>query len=186
MSAPGQPHTALSPLSLCPSVTESQNHRTVGAGRDLCGSSSPTLLLKQGHLQQAALSLCCALAPGHAAGLQPEAGSAGPAAVPRSVPRPWASPAQLHPTARACGSPGCPQRRTELSPEPLAASTEAAAPRFSLPRSVKLTGTRCWKRNFHFSTPFPVHATSQHRSIEFRQPRRFFSAVKAPDQEWEK
>jgi len=25
-----------------------------GVGRDLCGSSSPTLLLKQGHLQQAA------------------------------------------------------------------------------------------------------------------------------------
>jgi len=32
-------------------VTESQNHRMVGVGRDLCGSSSPTLLLKQGHLQ---------------------------------------------------------------------------------------------------------------------------------------
>jgi len=26
----------------------------VGVGRDLCGSSSPTLLSKQGHLQQAA------------------------------------------------------------------------------------------------------------------------------------
>ena len=33
----------------------SQNHRMVGAGRDLCGSSSPTLLPKQGHLQQAKL-----------------------------------------------------------------------------------------------------------------------------------
>jgi len=32
----------------------SQNHRMVGVGRDLCGSSSPTSLLKQGHLQQAA------------------------------------------------------------------------------------------------------------------------------------
>jgi len=32
----------------------SQNHRMVGVGRDLCGSSSPTLLPKQGHLQQAA------------------------------------------------------------------------------------------------------------------------------------
>jgi len=31
--------------------TESQNHRMVGVGRDLCGSSSPTLLPKQGHLQ---------------------------------------------------------------------------------------------------------------------------------------
>jgi len=31
--------------------TESQNHRMVGVGRDLCGSPSPTLLPKQGHLQ---------------------------------------------------------------------------------------------------------------------------------------
>ena len=30
----------------------SQNHRMVGVGRDLRGSSSPTPLLKQGHLQQ--------------------------------------------------------------------------------------------------------------------------------------
>ena len=37
--------------------TESQNHRMVGVGRALCGSSSPTLLLKQGHLQQAAQDL---------------------------------------------------------------------------------------------------------------------------------
>jgi len=37
--------------------TESQNHRMVGVGRDLCGSSSPTLLPKQGHLQQAAQDL---------------------------------------------------------------------------------------------------------------------------------
>jgi len=34
-------------------TTESQNHRIVGVGRDLCGSSSPTPLPKQGHLQQA-------------------------------------------------------------------------------------------------------------------------------------
>jgi len=32
-------------------ITESQNHRIVGVGRDLCGSSSPTPLPKQGHLQ---------------------------------------------------------------------------------------------------------------------------------------
>ena len=32
----------------------SQNHRMVGVGRDLCGSASPTPLMKQGHLQQAA------------------------------------------------------------------------------------------------------------------------------------
>ena len=38
-------------------LTESQNHRIVGVGRDLCGSSSPTLLLKQGHPQQAAQDL---------------------------------------------------------------------------------------------------------------------------------
>ena len=37
--------------------TESQNHRMVGIGRDLCGSSSPTLLPMQGHLQQAAQDL---------------------------------------------------------------------------------------------------------------------------------
>ena len=34
------------------SIKESQNHRIVGVGRDLCGSSSPTLLPKQGHLQE--------------------------------------------------------------------------------------------------------------------------------------
>ena len=32
-------------------LEESQNHRMVGVGRDLCGSSSLTLLPKQGHLQ---------------------------------------------------------------------------------------------------------------------------------------
>ena len=35
-------------------ITESQNHRIVGVGRDLCGSSSPIPLPKQGQLQQAA------------------------------------------------------------------------------------------------------------------------------------
>ena len=35
-------------------ATESQNHRMLGVRRDLCGSSSPTFLPKQGHLQQAA------------------------------------------------------------------------------------------------------------------------------------
>jgi len=35
----------------------SQNHRMVGVGRDLCRSSSPTLLPKEGHLQQAAEDL---------------------------------------------------------------------------------------------------------------------------------
>ena len=34
-------------------TTESQNHRMVGVGRDLCGSSSPTPLPEQGRLQQA-------------------------------------------------------------------------------------------------------------------------------------
>jgi len=34
-------------------ITESQNHRMVGVGRDLCGSSSP----KQGHPEQAAQDL---------------------------------------------------------------------------------------------------------------------------------
>jgi len=41
-----------SPQLRCHSSEESQNHRMVGVGRDLCGSSSPTLPLKQGHLQQ--------------------------------------------------------------------------------------------------------------------------------------
>jgi len=36
---------------------ESQNHRMVGVGRDLCGSSHPTPLPKQGHLQQATQDL---------------------------------------------------------------------------------------------------------------------------------
>jgi len=36
--------------------TESQTHRMVGVGRDLCGSS-PTPLPKQGHLEQAAQDL---------------------------------------------------------------------------------------------------------------------------------
>ena len=35
----------------------SQNHRRVGVGRDLCGSSSPTPLPKQGHLKQVAQNL---------------------------------------------------------------------------------------------------------------------------------
>ena len=38
-------------------ITESQNHLMLGVGRDLCGSPSPTLLPKQGHLQQAAQDL---------------------------------------------------------------------------------------------------------------------------------
>ena len=38
-------------------LSASQNHRMAGVGRALCGSSSPTLLLKQGHLQQAAQDL---------------------------------------------------------------------------------------------------------------------------------
>ena len=31
--------------------TESENHRMVQVGRDLCGSSSPTSLPKQGHVE---------------------------------------------------------------------------------------------------------------------------------------
>jgi len=40
-----------------PNSSISQNHRLVGVGRDLCGSSSATLLPKQGHLEQAAQDL---------------------------------------------------------------------------------------------------------------------------------
>ena len=43
-----------SAVCLCLSMTESQNHRMVGVGRDLYGSSSPTPLPKQGHPEQAA------------------------------------------------------------------------------------------------------------------------------------
>jgi len=53
---PLSPH-ALPPTSFDRVVTESQSHRMVRVGRDLCGSSSPTLLPKQGHLQQAAQDL---------------------------------------------------------------------------------------------------------------------------------
>ena len=38
-------------------LTDSENKRMVGVGRDLCGSSSSTSLSKQGHLQQAAQDL---------------------------------------------------------------------------------------------------------------------------------
>ena len=47
---------AMSP-QISKNKAESQNHRMVGVGRNLCGSSSPTLLPKQGHLQQAAQDL---------------------------------------------------------------------------------------------------------------------------------
>ena len=39
------------PVQLQITESQSQNHRMVGVGRDLCGSSSPTPLPKQGHLQ---------------------------------------------------------------------------------------------------------------------------------------
>jgi len=38
-------------------ITESQNHRMVGVGRDLCGSYNPTPLPEQGHPEQAAQDL---------------------------------------------------------------------------------------------------------------------------------
>jgi len=41
--------------ALC--FTKWEKHRMFGVGRDLCGSSSPTPLPKQGHLQQAAQDL---------------------------------------------------------------------------------------------------------------------------------
>ena len=56
-------HPSLLPIHCAIPVTESQNHRIVGVGRDLCGSSSPTLLPEQGHLQQAAQDLVQAGSP---------------------------------------------------------------------------------------------------------------------------
>ena len=43
----------------CPNSIKNHtdSHRVVGVGRDLCGTPSPTLLPKQGHLQQAAEDL---------------------------------------------------------------------------------------------------------------------------------
>jgi len=38
-------------------MLQSQNHRMLGVGRDLCGSSSPTPLRKKGHPEQAAQDL---------------------------------------------------------------------------------------------------------------------------------
>ena len=49
--------TYWSEISMNHRITESQNHRMVGVGKALCGSSSPTPLPKQGHLQQAAQDL---------------------------------------------------------------------------------------------------------------------------------
>ena len=46
----------LSLSALC-GGTESQNPSMAGVGRDLCGSSSPIPLLKQGHPEQAAQDL---------------------------------------------------------------------------------------------------------------------------------
>jgi len=47
----------LHPCTEAVHITESQNHRMVGVGRDLCGSSNPTPLPKQGHPEQAAQDL---------------------------------------------------------------------------------------------------------------------------------
>jgi len=38
-------------------ITKSQNHTSIGIGRDLCRSSSPTTLPKQGHLEHIAQDL---------------------------------------------------------------------------------------------------------------------------------
>ena len=56
-SPPGAGWTQFSQVQNCERAPDgiarvkSQNHRMVGVGRDLCGSSRPTLLPKQGHLQ---------------------------------------------------------------------------------------------------------------------------------------
>ena len=68
-----------------------QNHRMVGVGRDLCGSSSPVPLPKQGHPEQAAEDLV-------QAGLEisPEKETPQP---------PWAACARApSPSERSCSS----------------------------------------------------------------------------------
>ena len=50
-------HGQCQAVLVSPRITESQNHRMAGFGRDLWGSSSPTPLPKQGHLQQVAQDL---------------------------------------------------------------------------------------------------------------------------------
>jgi len=50
-------HIQFCSTSSRPIFTESQNHRIVGVGKNLWGSSSPIPLPKQGHLQQAAQDL---------------------------------------------------------------------------------------------------------------------------------
>jgi len=52
----GTPVVQLFPFLHFP-VLKTQNHRMVGVGRDLCGSSSVHALLKQVHLEQVAQSL---------------------------------------------------------------------------------------------------------------------------------
>ena len=47
------PQNNNSQLQLESNRPDGQSHRMFGVGRDLCGSSSPTPLPKQGHLQQA-------------------------------------------------------------------------------------------------------------------------------------
>ena len=93
-------------------ITESQNHRIVGVGRDLCGSSSPTLLPKQGHLQQAAQDLVqarCRAVPRHTEGLSPRC-FPQPSVLPRPSPcsRPQGAGAAeergLSPSLRAAGA----------------------------------------------------------------------------------
>jgi len=51
MHSHSSPSTAVPQQVFCLLQRITQNHRMVGVGRDLCGSSSPTLLPKQGHLQ---------------------------------------------------------------------------------------------------------------------------------------
>jgi len=54
----GPPHSSVylsqGEFAKSTSPYRTQNHRMLGAGRDLCGSSSPMPMPKQGHLQQAA------------------------------------------------------------------------------------------------------------------------------------
>jgi len=78
----------------------SQNHRMVGVGRHLCGSSSPTPLPKQGHPEQAAQDLV----PG-GFGISPEKETPQPPSHPGSMGRVKNHPSDVFPVEGCATDP---------------------------------------------------------------------------------